>query len=89
MPKAGLQNKMREHNEKHGDKGKVTMAMLEQVYNRGVGAYRTNPASVRPNVKSPEQWAMARVNNFLRTIRTGRFRSGKHDTDLLLSLIHI
>jgi hypothetical protein len=26
---------------------------------------------------------MARVNNFLRTIRTGRFRSGKHDTDLL------
>ena len=26
---------------------------------------------------------MARVNNFLRTIRTGRFRSGKHDTELL------
>ena len=27
--------------------------------------------------------ALARVNNFLRTLRTGRFRSGAHDTDLL------
>ncbi len=26
---------------------------------------------------------MARVNNFLRVLRTGRFKSGKHDTDLL------
>ncbi len=80
-----LENKVTEHNAEHGDKGRVTVSMLEQVYNRGVGAYRTNPESVRPNVSSPEQWAMARVNNFLRTIRTGRFRSGKHDTDLLPS----
>jgi hypothetical protein len=80
-----LENKVTEHNEEHGDKGRVSLPMLEQVYNRGVGAYRTNPESVRPNVSSPEQWAMARVNNFLRTIRTGRFRSGKHDTDLLPS----
>ena len=34
---------------------------LRTIYNKGVGAYKTNPASVRPNVKSPEQWAMARV----------------------------
>tara|TARA_E500000318_G_scaffold109536_1_gene122728 strand:+ start:77 stop:352 length:276 start_codon:yes stop_codon:yes gene_type:complete len=34
---------------------------LQTIYNKGVGAYKTNPASVRPNVKSPEQWAMARV----------------------------
>jgi len=80
-----LENKVTDHNAEHGDKGRVSLPMLEQVYNRGVGAYRTNPESVRPNVSSPEQWAMARVNNFLRTIRTGRFRSGKHDTDLLPS----
>jgi len=80
-----LASKVKEHNDKHGDKGKVTTSMLRQVYNRGVGAYKTNPGSVRPTVTSPEQWAMARVNNFLRTIRTGRFRSGKHDTDLLPS----
>jgi hypothetical protein len=80
-----LESKAKEHNDKHGDKGKVTVSTLRQVYNRGVGAYKTNPTSVRPNVTSPEQWAMARVNNFLRTIRTGKFRSGKHDTDLLPS----
>ncbi len=34
---------------------------LQIIYNKGVGAYKTNPASVRPSVKSPEQWAMARV----------------------------
>ena len=35
----------------------VPMKILDQVYDRGVGAYKTNPKSVRPNVKSPEQWA--------------------------------
>tara|TARA_Y100001937_G_C7072186_1_gene308950 strand:- start:308 stop:583 length:276 start_codon:yes stop_codon:yes gene_type:complete len=34
---------------------------LQTIYNKGVGAYKTNPQSVRPNVKSAEQWAMARV----------------------------
>jgi hypothetical protein len=34
---------------------------LRTIYNKGVGEYKTNPQSVRPNVKSPEQWAMARV----------------------------
>ncbi len=34
---------------------------LQQIYNKGVGAYKTNPSSVRPNVRSKEQWAMARV----------------------------
>lgn len=78
-----LQSKVDDHNAAHGDKGRVTVEMLRQVYERGIGAYRTNPESVRPNVTSAEQWAMARVNNFLRAIRNGRFRSGKHDTDLL------
>jgi len=34
---------------------------LQTIYNKGVGAYKTNPQSVRPSVKSKEQWAMARV----------------------------
>jgi len=78
-----LRAKVEAHNAEDGDKGRVTVDMLRQVYDRGIGAYRTNPGSVRPSVSSPEQWAMARVNNFLRAIRNGRFRSGKHDTDLL------
>lgn len=83
----GLKNKVKKHNEKHGDKkGKrVTLRMLGAVFRRGVGAYRTNPASVRPNVRSEEQWAYARVNAFLFAVRTGRFRSGQFDRDLLPS----
>jgi hypothetical protein len=39
----------------------VSKKGLQQIYNKGIGAYKTNPESVRPNVKSKEQWAMARV----------------------------
>jgi DNA polymerase III sliding clamp (beta) subunit (PCNA family) len=39
----------------------VSIEGLQQIYNKGIGAYKTNPSSVRPNVKSKEQWAMARV----------------------------
>lgn len=34
---------------------------LQMIYNKGVGAFKTNPKSVRPQVKSKEQWAIARV----------------------------
>jgi hypothetical protein len=34
---------------------------LKTIFDKGIGAYKTNPQSVRPNVKSPEQWAYARV----------------------------
>ena len=40
---------------------KISTKGLQQIYNKGIGAYNTNPQSVRPNVKSEEQWAMARV----------------------------
>ena len=39
----------------------IKRSALQKIYNKGIGAYRTNPGSVRPNVKSKEQWAMARV----------------------------
>ena len=62
-----------------------TLRMLTAVFKRGIGAYRTNPGSVRPSVTSEEQWAYARVNAFLYAVRTGRFRGGKFDLDLLPS----
>ena len=34
---------------------------LKVIFDKGIGAYKTNPESVRPQVKSPEQWAFARV----------------------------
>ena len=39
----------------------VSKKGLQQIYNKGIGAYKTNPQSVRPTVTSKEQWAMARV----------------------------
>jgi len=66
----------------------VPMSILQEVYNRGIGAYKSNPSSVRlkgsyvKGVKAPmskklskEQWAMARVYSFLDG-------NPKHDNDL-------
>ena len=62
--------------------------VLQQVYNRGIGAYKTNPTSVRmkgsfkKNVNapmrlklSPQQWGRARIWSFLNY-------SKLHDNDL-------
>ena len=83
-----LKRKMEEHNEDVKDldvkwNPKVTMAKLRKCFIRGVGAYYTNPDSVRENVTGPDQWALARCNSFLFALRNGKYRSGKHDTDLL------
>ena len=80
-----IKNKVEEHNEEVGDvqSKRTNVSTLSKVYERGIGAYKTNPASVRPTVSSPEQWAAARINSFLFALRNGKFRSGKHDTDLL------
>lgn len=51
---------------------------LQEVYDRGVGAYKTNPESVRPQVKSPEQWAMARVYSFVMR-RKSTFKGSDND----------
>ena len=85
-----LDNKVKDHNEEVKDldvdwNPRVTLNKLVKVMERGIGAYKTNPQSVRPNVGSPEQWGYARVNSFLFALKKGRFQGGKHDTDLLPS----
>ena len=67
---------------------RIPRKTLQEVYNRGIGAYTTNPTSVRmkgsfkKGVNAPmsqklskEQWAMARVYSFIDG-------NPKHDTDL-------
>jgi hypothetical protein len=43
----------------------MPVRVLKKVYSRGMGAYRTNPESVRPQVTSPQQWAYGRVYSFV------------------------
>jgi HK97 family phage portal protein len=77
-----LRDKVKEHNDKD-PKYRATFSMLRQVFERGVGAYNTNPQSVRPNVTSSDQWALARVNTFIRALSSGKFPNRAFDTDLL------
>ena len=60
---------------------KIKLSVLKEVFNRGVGAYKTNPESVRPQVKSPEQWGQARVYAFVNKKEKGVKMN--QDTDLI------
>ena len=77
-----LRDKVEEHNADN-PRYRATFRMLEACFRRGIGAYRTNPASVRGNVRSADQWAYSRVNGLLYALRTGKFRRTPYDTDLL------
>jgi len=77
--KTVLRAKMVAHNKK--SKYKVTMSKLEAVYRRGVGAYYSNPSSVRGTVSSARQWGIARVNAWLKGVN-GRFPRSAFDLDL-------
>ena len=80
----GLKKKVEDHNADVSKSWqKTNLRTLKTVFRRGVGAYNTNPSSVRPSVSNADQWAYARVNSYLYALKKGKFRSGKHDTDLL------
>jgi hypothetical protein len=57
----------------------MPMKALQEVYNRGIGAFRSSPNSVKPMVKSKEQWAMGRVYSFVMRRAT---TFGKADKDI-------
>lgn len=52
---------------------------LKQIVKKGEGAYKTNPQSVRKNVKSATQWGIARVYS---AVMGGKAQ--KVDKDLLV-----
>jgi len=79
-----LEKKVKDHNESD-PRYRATLRMLIACFNRGVGAYNTNPSSVRPTVTSSDQWALARVNGLLYALRNGKFKRKPYDTDLLPS----
>ena len=70
-----LKEKVKNHNAKHSKK--VTLGQLKKVYRRGLGAFS---ASHRPG-KSRAQWAMARVNTFLRMQSGGKVKDAYRRAD--------
>jgi len=57
----------------------VKLSVLNKIFLRGKGAYKTNPASVRKNVSSPEQWGYSRVYASVNP----KSKASKSDADLL------
>ena len=78
-----LKEKVSSHNKKYGkEKGKrVTLGMLKAVYRRGAGAFSSTH---RPGM-SRSGWGVARVNAFLKLVRSGTPSNSKYkqDNDLL------
>jgi hypothetical protein len=90
-----------EFNKKYGDKianrkistlskyFKIKKSLIQDVFNRGVGAYNLNPSSVRKSVSSAEQWSYARVYKFILNVIKKRenkpYPTGRgHDSDVVL-----
>lgn len=55
------------------------LSNIKKIFQKGKGAFYSNPSSVRPQVKSENQWAYARV---YASVSKGS-KSGKIDKDLL------
>lgn len=70
-----LQEKVKNHNEKHSKK--VTLSQLKKVYRRGLGAFSS---SHRPG-QNRNSWAMARVNMFLKMQAGGKVKQSYRAAD--------
>lgn len=65
---SALRKKVSDHNKKYSKK--VTLTQLKKIYRRGAGAFSS---SHRPG-KTRGQWAMARVNMFLKMVKGGKVK---------------
>lgn len=74
---SALSEKVKTHNAKAPDGRKATLGMLKAVYRRGAGAYST---SHRPGMNR-NQWAMGRVNAFLKLLKSGKPSNSAYKTD--------
>jgi hypothetical protein len=78
-----LEGKVAEHNKTASKGRRATLSMLKAVYRRGAGAFST---SHRPG-QNRNSWSMARVNAFLRLLKSGKPSKSAYtqDNDLLPS----
>ena len=76
-----FKQKLNESNslKKISDLSGFKLSGLKKIKEKGIGAYYTNSSSVRKNVKSPQQWSIARVYS---AVMDGK--ASKIDKDLLI-----
>jgi len=72
-----LKAKVAKHNEKASPGRRASLGMLKAVYRRGAGAFS---GSHRPGM-TRGQWAMGRVNAFLRLLKSGKPSNPAYTTD--------
>ena len=72
-----LKEKVSKHNEKASSGRKASLGMLKAVYRRGAGAFSV---SHRPGMNR-NQWAMGRVDAFLRLLKSGKPSNSAYTTD--------
>lgn len=72
-----LKDKVSSHNEKAREGRKATLGMLKAVYRRGAGAFS---GSHRPGM-TRDQWAMGRVNAYLKLLKSGKPSNPNYKTD--------
>lgn len=72
-----LSEKVKEHNAKAPAGRKASLGMLKAVYRRGAGAFSS---SHRPGMNR-NQWAMGRVNAFLKLLKSGKPANSAYTTD--------
>ena len=72
-----LKEKVAKHNEKAPEGRRASLGMLKAVYRRGAGAFSV---SHRPGM-TRNQWAMGRVNAFLRLLKSGKPSNSAYTTD--------
>ena len=72
-----LAEKVKTHNAKAPEGRKASLGMLKAVYRRGAGAFSV---SHRPGM-SRNQWAMGRVNAFLKLLKSGKPTNSAYKTD--------
>ena len=82
--KEKLKEIIKEHNANYSeDSRQINIEMLNSVYKRAIEIYNKDRQSIKIPITSEEQWGFARVNAFIFAVRTGKFRGGKFDMDLL------
>lgn len=63
---------------------KIKKSILQDVFDRGVGAFKNNRSAVRKGVSSPEQWARPRLYKLILNIVDKKIPKGRgQDSDLI------